>query len=174
MITGRPPFVGDDTVAVISQHLNTAPVAPTWHNSECPAAVEAIILRLLEKDPGQRPTGADEVRQALTSAARASTSAPAPAAVPAPESANPIYRRTFVGREAELKQLEQAFDAALSGHSRLLMVVGEPGIGKTTLTEQLATYSGMRGGQTLVGHCYEEGSLSFPHLPFVEAMRTPQ
>jgi len=171
MMTGRPPFVGDDTVAVISQHLNTAPVAPTWHNSECPAGVEALILRLLEKDPGQRPAEADEVRQALTSAARASTSAPAPAAV-APEAANPIYRRTFVGREQELKQLEQAFDAALSGHSRLLMVVGEPGIGKTTLTEQLATYSGMRGGQTLVGHCYEEGSLSLPYLPFVEAMRT--
>jgi serine/threonine protein kinase/class 3 adenylate cyclase/pimeloyl-ACP methyl ester carboxylesterase len=171
MMTGRPPFVGDDTVAVISQHLNTAPVAPTWHNSECPAGVEALILRLLEKDPGQRPAGADEVRQALTTAARASTSAPEPAAA-APEAANPIYRRTFVGREQELKQLEQAFDAALSGHSRLLMVVGEPGIGKTTLTEQLATYSGMRGGQTLVGHCYEEGSLSLPYLPFVEAMRT--
>src|SRR3989304_5470532 len=89
-------------------------------------------------------------------------SAPAPAAV-APEAANPIYRRTFVGREQELKQLEQAFDAALSGHSRLLMVVGEPGIGKTTLTEQLATYSGMRGGQPLGGHCYEEGSLSLPY-----------
>ena len=30
----------------------------------------------------------------------------------------------------------------------------------------------MRGGQTLVGHCYEEGSLSLPYLPFVEAMRS--
>jgi serine/threonine-protein kinase len=48
MITGRPPFVGDDT-AVISQHVNTAPVAPTWHNSECPTGLETLILRLLEK-----------------------------------------------------------------------------------------------------------------------------
>src|SRR5438552_8314356 len=52
------------------------------------------------------------------------------------------------------------------------MVVGEPGIGKTSLSEQLATYVVVRGGRTLVGHCYEEGSLSLPYLPFVEAMRS--
>ena len=30
----------------------------------------------------------------------------------------------------------------------------------------------MRGGHTFVGHCYEEGSLSLPYLPFVEALRS--
>ena len=67
MVTGRPPFVGDDTVAVISQHVNTAPVAPTWHNAECPPALETLILRLLEKDPKQRPASAAQVREALAS-----------------------------------------------------------------------------------------------------------
>jgi len=52
------------------------------------------------------------------------------------------------------------------------MVVGEPGIGKTSLCEQLATYVALRGGKTLAGRCYEEGSLSLPYLPFVEAMRS--
>ncbi len=51
MVTGRPPFLGDDSVAIIGQHINTPPVAPTWHNSECPRALEALILRLLTKDP---------------------------------------------------------------------------------------------------------------------------
>ena len=32
MTTGRPPFLGDDSVAIIGQHINTPPVAPTWHN----------------------------------------------------------------------------------------------------------------------------------------------
>src|SRR6185436_13439060 len=44
--------------------------------------------------------------------------------------------------------------------------------GKTSLCEQLATYVALRGGKALVGHCYEEGSLSLPYLPFVEAMRS--
>ena len=52
------------------------------------------------------------------------------------------------------------------------MVVGEPGIGKTTICDQLATYVTLRGGRTLRGNCYEEGSLSLPYLPFVEAMRS--
>ena len=38
MVTGRPPFVGDEPVAIISQHLNTPPVAPSWHNRDRPEA----------------------------------------------------------------------------------------------------------------------------------------
>ncbi|MDP9238002.1 MAG: protein kinase [Chloroflexota bacterium] len=171
MVTGRPPFVGDDVVAVISQHVNTPPVAPTWHTNECPPGLESLITRLLAKDPAQRPATATEVIQALASVDV--QSAPAEAAAPSEEATSgAIYQHTFVGREAELKQLQAAFDGALSGQAALVMVVGEPGIGKTTVTEQLLTYIGMRGGRTLVGHCYEEGSLALPYLPFVEAMRS--
>ena len=67
MVCGRAPFVGDDTVAVISQHVNTPPVAPTWHNAECPPALETLILRLLEKDAKKRPVSAAQVREALGS-----------------------------------------------------------------------------------------------------------
>ena len=85
---------------------------------------------------------------------------------------NPLCRRVFVGREHEVRQLQAAFDAALSGKGALAMVVGEPGIGKTAVCEQLATYVTLRGGVTLTGHCYEEGSLSLPYLAFVEALRS--
>ncbi|KKL50189.1 hypothetical protein LCGC14_2307990, partial [marine sediment metagenome] len=132
-------------------------------------------LRLLEKDPAQRSASASEVGQALASIDLAQPASPAeaPAAEPAPATGqSPLYRRTFVGRETELRQLQAAFDNALSGQGALVMVVGEPGIGKTTLCEQLATYATLRGGRPLVGHCYEEGSLSLPYLPFVEAMRS--
>src|SRR5205823_7305969 len=67
IITGRPPFVGQDAVAIITQLLNTPPVAPSWHRPDCPPALEALILRLLEKDPARRPQTAGEVLQALSS-----------------------------------------------------------------------------------------------------------
>jgi hypothetical protein len=184
MVCGRPPFVGDESVAIIGQHLNTPPVAPTWHRPDCPPALEALILRLLEKDPGKRPSSATEVRDALRGVSlsllpggeggrrpdegetsRTSTTAASPGA-------DPLYRTVFVGREPELKQLQSTFDTAISGQGGLVMVVGEPGIGKTAICQQLATYVSLRGGRTLVGHCYEEGSLSLPYLAFVEAMRT--
>jgi serine/threonine-protein kinase len=49
MVTGRPPFLGDDEIAIIGQHINTPPVAPTWHNGTCPRPLEALIMRLLSK-----------------------------------------------------------------------------------------------------------------------------
>ena len=89
-----------------------------------------------------------------------------------PSSPGSLSRRTFVGREAQLGQLRTAFDQADAGEGSLVMVVGEPGIGKTALCEQLADHVAGRGGRTLVGHCYEEGSLSLPYLAFVEVMRS--
>jgi len=174
LLTGRPPFVGDDTVAVVTQHLNTPPVAPSWHRAEVPPGLETLVLRLLEKDPSKRPSSATETGDALVAAASGVPTAPLPEPGPRDSelASDPLYRTVFVGREAELRQLQGAFDGALSGNGALVMVVGEPGIGKTSVCEQLATYAAMRGGRTLRGHCYEEGSLSLPYLPFVEAMRT--
>jgi DNA-binding CsgD family transcriptional regulator/tetratricopeptide (TPR) repeat protein len=85
--------------------------------------------------------------------------------------AAPTGHTPFVGREHELRLLRHAFDEAAAGRGALVMVVGEPGIGKTTLCEHLAAYAAGRDGQVLIGHCYEEGSLSLPYLPFVEALR---
>jgi tetratricopeptide (TPR) repeat protein/ribosomal protein L40E len=171
MVTGRPPFVGDDSVAIIGQHINTPPVSPAWHRADLPPALETLILQLLEKDPQRRPASAGDVYQALESI-EAGKLKKEPSEVTAAPAENPLYRRVFVGREQELKQLQSAFDGAVSGQGALMMVVGEPGIGKTALSEQLATYVTLRGGRTLVGHCYEEGSLSLPYLAFVEALRS--
>jgi tetratricopeptide (TPR) repeat protein len=168
MVTGRPPFVGDDSVAIIGQHINTPPVSPTWHRADLPPALETLILQLLEKDPEKRPESAAVVLQALEAIEAGKIKEPSREA----PAENPLYRRVFVGREPELKQLKSAFDGAISGQGALMMVTGEPGIGKTALCEQLATYVTLRGGRTLVGHCYEEGSLSLPYLAFVEALRS--
>jgi tetratricopeptide (TPR) repeat protein len=169
MVTGRPPFVGDDSIAIIGQHINTPPVSPTWHRADLPPALETLILQLLEKDPDKRPESAAVVLQALE-AIEAGKIEKEPSEEAPVE--NPLYRRVFVGREPELKQLQSAFDGAISGQGALMMVTGEPGIGKTALCEQLSTYVTLRSGRTLVGHCYEAGSLSLPYLAFVEALRS--
>ena len=51
MVTGRPPFIGDGIVAILGQHINAAPVAPSWHNDQCPKPLESLILGLLSKAP---------------------------------------------------------------------------------------------------------------------------
>jgi hypothetical protein len=52
------------------------------------------------------------------------------------------------------------------------MLVGEPGIGKTALSDQLCRFVLASGGLPLVGHCYEEGSFRPPYQPFVEVFAT--
>ena len=171
MLTGRPPFLGDEAVAIISQHIGTAPVAPSWHNSEVPPALERLVLALLAKDPEKRPSTAAEVRDTLSAIAN-TTSVVGPAAAGA-EQANPLDRLAggvFVGREREMDELRGGLDDALSGRGRLLLLMGEPGIGKTRMTDELATYARLRGAQVLVGRCYEgEGAPAY--WPWVQVIR---
>jgi DNA-binding CsgD family transcriptional regulator len=75
-----------------------------------------------------------------------------------------------VGRGRELEHLKTALESARGGRGSMVMLVGEPGIGKTALCEQLSTFVEQRGGLSLVGHCYPEGSASLPYQPFVEAL----
>src|SRR5581483_904889 len=77
----------------------------------------------------------------------------------------------FVGRDAELGELRSALNTALAGRTQLSMVLGEPGSGKTRLTEQLAVYARLRDAQVLVGRCYEgEGAPAF--WPWIQVIRS--
>ncbi len=170
MVTGQPPFQGDGVVAVISQHINTPPVAPSWLNAEVPKPLETLILKLLEKDPEGRPESAAAVEQAL----RAITTAQHTSATEvAPEHSNPLDRLAagiFVGREHEVEMLRAGLDQVLAGRGRVLMLVGEPGIGKTRTAEELVTYARLRGGAVLWGRCYEgEGAPAY--WPWVQIIR---
>ena len=95
---------------------------------QAPPGLEALILRVLDRNRQQPPASGDPAR-ATPPAAGERAARPAIAVTP-----SAFYGRTFVGRDAELGQAQQAFDAAASGQGALLMVVGEPGIGKTALS----------------------------------------
>jgi class 3 adenylate cyclase/tetratricopeptide (TPR) repeat protein len=171
MVTGRAPFLGDDPVAIISQHINTAPVAPSWHNPQVPRALESLVMRLLAKDPGERPENAAAIPQALQAIVdTASTVTP----VAADSDVNPLDRLAtgiFVGREKEMDELRAGLEDSLSGRGRLMMLVGEPGIGKTRTSEEFATYARLRNVQVLWGRCYEgEGAPAY--WPWVQIIRS--
>ncbi|MCH8987314.1 MAG: protein kinase [Chloroflexi bacterium] len=171
MATGRPPFLGDDSVAIIGQHINTPPVAPTWHNGQCPRPLEALIMRLLAKDPSERPDSAADVLSALD-AIDLTTSAEQPEASGEEAHAlDSLAGGVFVGRQREMGELKAALEDALSGRGRLVTLVGEPGIGKTRTALELATYAGLRQAQVLWGRCYE-GEGAPPYWPWVQAIRS--
>ena len=66
--------------------------------------------------------------------------------------------------------LEAALDDALSGQGRVVMLAGEPGIGKTRTVQESAVLAEARGAQVLWGRCYEEQGAP-PYWPWVQAIR---
>jgi hypothetical protein len=66
-------------------------------------------------------------------------------------------RGPLVGREREIGAATGALEGAASGRGRLLMLVGEPGIGKTSLADSIAATAEGRGFKVLWGRCWESG-----------------
>lgn len=86
--------------------------------------------------------------------------------VPLPEVlATPIPE--FVGRMTEMERLEELTAEAVAGERRLVLLGGEPGIGKTTLMAKMAQAAHDSGAAVLYGRCLEVGA---PYQPFVEAL----
>src|SRR5881296_2388230 len=76
----------------------------------------------------------------------------------------------FVGRHYELVELRAGLEDAVAGRGRFFLVVGEPGIGKTRLVEELAREAANRGHHVLWGRCWEgEGAPAY--WPWIQIVR---
>jgi len=87
LLTGRLPFVGDTTVAVLMAHIIQAAPRASETCPEVSPLLDAPLLRMLDKDPTQRPAGAGEALAALRQAALESGAelTDAPLRLPRPE-----------------------------------------------------------------------------------------
>ena len=65
---GEPPFKSEKIEEIYRRHLSEAPIPPSERNREIPEALSAVILAMLEKEPGKRPASWDEVSAMLTEA----------------------------------------------------------------------------------------------------------
>ena len=76
----------------------------------------------------------------------------------------------FVGRKPELGELTAVLEDALTGQGCMVMLAGEPGIGKSRTAQELAILAEQRGAQVLWGRCYEEEGTP-PYWPWVQPLR---
>ena len=87
-----------------------------------------------------------------------------------PEPVAETRRGAFVGRDSELAELLAGLDDAFAGRGRLFLLVGEPGIGKSRLAEELIAHARARGARVLVGRCWEAGGAP-AYWPWVQSLR---
>jgi eukaryotic-like serine/threonine-protein kinase len=81
-----------------------------------------------------------------------------------------VDMRPFVGRTQEFGELRSALGDAFSGRGSLLLVSGEPGIGKSRLMEELAQHASISGWGVLQGRCWEGGGAP-AYWPWVQVIR---
>src|SRR6185503_20127989 len=90
------------------------------------------------------------------------------AARPAEPGAAFAERTPFVGRESERAELRRIMGQVKAGTGALVMIGGEPGVGKSRLAEELAIRCGREGFQTFFGASYEMAGAQH-YIPMVEA-----
>ncbi len=110
-------------------------------------------------DPGQAQSSsaAETVRPPAFAAARAAVAETTPVHI----LAGRIAASHLVGRGAELVQAQAAWAQACAGESRVLIISGEPGVGKSRLVRELVTEARRQGGRPLIGESYAEGSAPY-------------
>src|SRR5580692_1211395 len=79
-------------------------------------------------------------------------------------------RTNFVGRGRELAELSAALDSASDSDTRLFLISGEPGIGKTRLAGELAAHARARDVRVVWGRCWE-GDGAPAYWPWIQVLR---
>ena len=169
LATGQHPFKRDSPLASLHAIIEEQPITPARLNPAIPPTLEALILRMLEKDPRLRPDAGDvgrvlnEIEGVLSKGA-----------VTEGVSRFNLTKRHTVGREQERRELRAAFERAAAGKGLMISLAGEAGIGKTTLIEDFLAElaAGSQAGTIARGRGSERLAGTEAYLPFLEMLES--
>jgi DNA-binding SARP family transcriptional activator len=173
-LAGNAP--GADDVASAERAARDAVVEDPLDEDAVQLLLRTLLLRGLPAEAlrvydGLRRVLADELgadpgpaTRALHAAALSGSDVPAADPPPAP-----AERPALPGRDPEVTGLRAAWARACGGRGGLVVVSGEPGIGKSRLLEELSALAGRSGGAVLHGRAFE-GERSLFAQPVVDAL----
>jgi eukaryotic-like serine/threonine-protein kinase len=155
--TGMMPFRGPSTLAIMDQIATFDPPPPSSLNLELPPQFDTFINRALAKHRTQRFTSMDEMAKTL---AAMLTTAPM------------LTNNGFVGRQTEIAQLQHHLSSMLHSSGKTVLLIGEPGIGKTSLAEHFLRTVSPSDAFIARGRCVEHYGTGEAYLPFLDAIGT--
>ena len=161
MLTGRRPFQGSAAFSVLHAILSEHPAPPSRLNPEVPPPLDALVLAMLAKEPSARPT-TEGIEAELNTASGTSAFA-------APVSA---FVRHVVGRDREGARLVSLLPGVAAGRGMMVAVVGEAGIGKTSLVEEVLAEIDRGPYRPVIarGKCSERLAGAEAYLPILEIL----
>jgi serine/threonine protein kinase/tetratricopeptide (TPR) repeat protein len=185
ILTGRLPFVGESAVSIVFKKLNEEPAPPSYYNRDVRESLDQVVLKAIHGNGDERWSTAEAFSQALEALLKAGEIAPmAPQTGVLPLSPDlevkaeegvefdkpNKLRAVFVGREKEFKKLANLLNQATRGSGQTVIIMGEAGVGKSSLATRLRNYAEHNQVWVLSGAClYQEGMDAY--LPFIDALR---
>jgi hypothetical protein len=152
-LVGRVPFLGEPLDVISMKALNDPPPAMACVRG-VPPDLDALCRALLDRDPAQRPDGAEILRLLGDDGSTRPSDAPA-------VRINSSDAK-LVGREDQLRRLVEAFEAVVAGRPTTVWVAGESGMGKSAIVQLfLDRLVGRDQAVVFRGRAYERESVPF-------------
>ncbi|WP_394834601.1 protein kinase [Pendulispora rubella] len=162
--TGQHPFHGATVQEILRAHREEAPPAPSSLVPSIHPELEAILLRLLAKEPADRFPTANALMAALSQVSES-----IPSEEPLAARASYLHVPTVVGRKRETARLEEVLAEAERGDARALFVAAPAGVGKSRLLSELELHAKLSDVPFAFGQCHAEGLA--PLAPLKRALR---
>ncbi len=162
--TGVRPFRGSSLPEILREVVSGYPPQPSSLRPELPVGWDSILTRTLAKDRDRRYQSAADLFSALQELRE---SAPLAGSRTEEREPDPVF-----GREKELGKLEELLSSAMLSSGRVVLVSGEPGIGKTALS-RMFVYRAKKKNADLVlarGACVEQYGAGEAYLPFLDVL----
>ncbi len=174
MLSGRLPFHAHSAEEWIHAHLAVVPKPLREWRSDLSDSLEAVIMKLLSKDPEARYQSAygllsDMKRCALLLEEKGEVTSFEIAR--ADEASRFRLPQTLFGREREEAALRDAFEQAKTGASSFVFISGSAGSGKTVLVRALQMVVRRDGGRFISGKC-DMMNRDIPFSSLLEALRS--
>ncbi|MCL4333567.1 MAG: protein kinase [Candidatus Thermoplasmatota archaeon] len=176
MLTGVPPFKGEDSLKLIYSHIHDIPPPPSKVNPHLPVQVDSVVMKLLSKNPDERYSDASELADVLSSLTSILTPDDKVHSQFPKETTNSktitiqTYKGALIGLDDQIRDLRNLADSSLMGNGKAALITGDAGLGKTRLSSELRDYSVLRGMRTITVKC-RDSKRSTPHYVLNEIMR---
>jgi serine/threonine protein kinase/signal transduction histidine kinase/Tfp pilus assembly protein PilF len=166
LLTGEAPFKGDEINRILHQQVALNPVKPRKINHEIPSVLEAIVMKLLNKDPDMRYQSAGGLISDLEKYERGECEFEVAGN---DQKVKITYQTRLVGRDQEIEKIKNRFDMVTKGKGSFCLIAGEAGAGKSRLVEEIKRFVYEQNGIFLKGRClnYEN---KFPYQPFKDTI----
>ncbi|WP_224361618.1 trifunctional serine/threonine-protein kinase/ATP-binding protein/sensor histidine kinase [Hyalangium versicolor] len=173
LLTGRRPFQGKDALEWFHAHMAQTPRAPHELNEQVPAALSAIVMKLLAKTAEDRYQSAEGLKADLQLCREALGQSSSSAFVPGEQDVAQRFQlpQRLYGREEQVSSLLKGFERVVeTARPELFVVSGYSGIGKSSVVNELHKPVVQRRSFFLTGK-FDQFQRDVPYATIAQAIR---